>query len=98
MAPENLRRTIFIALILLFFIRLTISDQRQVETKEKVKVEKEEKPEGATEEDEDKQLSEIKTFLRQPAYIILIVIFILIFIAMWFVPDLPPHGTKKTKK
>ena len=93
MALENLRRTIFIALLLLFFIRLTVSNQPQVETEEK-----EEKPEDATEEDEDKQLSEIKTFLRQPAYIILIVIFILIFIAMWFVPDLPPHGTKKTKK
>ena len=96
MAPENLRRTIFISLILLSFIRLTVSDQLQVEIEEEVK--KEEKPEDATEEDEDKQLSEIKTFLRQPAYIILIVIFILIFIAMWFVPDLPPHGTKKTKK
>ena len=41
---------------------------------------------------------EIKAFLRQPPYIILIVIFVLIFIAMWFVPDLPPHGAKKKGK
>ena len=48
--------------------------------------------------DEEATQEDIKLFLRQPAYIALIVIFILIFVAMWIVPDLPPHGSKKTKK
>ena len=87
MAPEKLRRAIFLSLILVLSFRFTVSDQPQDKN--------EEKPTDPADEDE---LTEIKTFLRQPAYIILIVIFILIFIAMWFVPDLPPHGTKKTKK
>ena len=52
----------------------------------------------ATEEPPDIDVDKIKEFLRQPPYIILIVIFIMIFVAMWFVPDLPPHDSKKKCK
>ena len=54
---------------------------------------------AATQEDSvEPDEEDIKAFLREPPYIILMVIIIFIFIAMWFVSDLPPHGAKKTKK
>ena len=41
---------------------------------------------------------DLKRFLRQPPYIIISVLFIVIFVLMWFVSDLPPHDSKKGKK
>ena len=43
-------------------------------------------------------MKDLHDFLREPPYIILMVMFGLIFFIMWFVADLPPHEAKKNKK
>lgn len=48
--------------------------------------------------DDDSDLAKRKEFLSQPPYIILIVLFVCILIALWFVSDLPPHGSKSKGK
>ena len=48
--------------------------------------------------DDEKYVKQLQLFLRQPPYFVLLAIFVMIFVAMWFVADLPPHGTKKAKK
>ena len=44
-----------------------------------------------------RNMDELQNFLREPPYIILMVMFGVIFFIMWFVADLPPHEAKKKK-
>ena len=94
MAPGNVGSVVLFSLILISSLMEHASPHPNRVTDIHTQNEKDANDQTENEDEEDP----IKVFLRQPAYIALIVIFILIFVFLWFVPDLPPHGSKKRGK